>query len=167
MIHPSCSQILATIQTSFDDQIVPNIVGDEARSTAATMAHLLRHVALRIEVEGQLLMDDIARLRALLLQISAWFDTIRQGNSAALRAVLSDCLPEGIYPSLSLLGKQAFGLRAALVSAQEELYNLADAHGHDAGYKAIREGIAQYITAQLADEAKLVAPAFQGKGLRR
>lgn len=167
MIHPTCAQVLGTIQTSFDEQIAPHLADSEARSAAATIGHLLRHVALRIEDEGQILSDDITRLRALLTQIAAWFDATGHGDGAALHGAVAQRLPEGIYPSLTLLGKQALALRGALVAAQARLQKLAAAHGDDAGYRALRDAIRHYIAAQLADEAKLIAPAFQGRGPRR
>lgn len=167
MIHPSCTQVLCTIQTSFEEQIVPHIADGEARSAAATIGHLLRHVVLRIEDEGQILTDDIARLRTLLTQIAAWFDVTGLGDSAGLQAVVSKRLPTDTYPSLTLLGEEALGLRGGLVMAQATLHELASTHDGNAGYQALRDAIRGYITAQLTDEARLIAPAFQGRGPRR
>jgi hypothetical protein len=66
-----------------------------------------------------------------------------------------------------LLGELALSLRGALVAAQQRLHELAASHVGDGDYQALREAIRHYIAAQLADEAKLIAPAFQGKGPRR
>lgn len=167
MIHPSCAEVLATIQTGFEEQIVPHLADSEARSAAATIGHLLRHVALRLDEEGQILTDDIARLRTLLTQIAGWFDNTGLGEAAPLRAAIAQEMPEATYLSLTLLGELALALRGALVAAQETLHGLVGLHGNDPGYQALRDAIRQYIAAQLADEAKLIAPAFQGKGPRR
>ena len=163
MIHPTCSEVLATIQTGFAEQVVPHLHDAEARSAAATIGHLLRHVALRIEGEGQVLTDDIARLRALLRQIEAWFAQAGEAHGIILPADL----PPGTYPSLALLGEQALALRGALVAAQDRLHSLSPVYAADPYYQALRQAIRDYIAAQLADEAKLIAPAFQGKGPRR
>ncbi|MDE2596132.1 MAG: hypothetical protein KGL44_04550 [Sphingomonadales bacterium] len=167
MIHPTCTEVLATVQTAFDEQVVPHLADSEARSAAATIGHLLRHVALRIEQEGQILSDDIARLEALLGRIADWFDETRAADAQPLRAALVPALPAGRYPSLTLIGERALALRAALVAAQERLQEAAAGHGSEAGYTDLRAGIRDYIAAQLADEARLIAPAFQGRGPRR
>lgn len=172
MIHPTCAEVLATIQTGFEQQIVPALDNPEARSAAATIGHLLRHVALRIECEGQILLDDIGRLEALLARIAAWFDDVGAGDAGAgdtgaIRKVLGQGLPAGTWPSLTLLGERALALRGALVAAQEALHLLAPGHGDDPGYASLRQAIRDYITAQLADEGRLIAPAFKGKGPRR
>lgn len=160
MIHPSCAEVLATIQTGFEEQVVPHLHDIEARSAAATIGHLLRHVALRIEHEGQILLDDIARLEALLGGIAAWFETCGAGDPRAIRAALTDDSPQGVYPGLGLLGERAMRLRGALVKAQEVLHGLPDDGG-------LREAVRGYIAAQLAEEARLIEPAFRGKGPRR
>jgi hypothetical protein len=167
MIHPTCAEVLATVQTAFDEQVVPHLADSEAQSAAATIGHLLRHVALRIELEGQILSDDIARLEALLTGIADWFDAAGTTGSQPLREALEQRLPAGQYPSLALLGDRSLALRGALVAAQEALHGQASSHGTDPGYKALRERIRDYIAAQLADEGRMIAPAFQGKGPRR
>jgi hypothetical protein len=167
MIHPTCAQVLATIQTTFEGQIVPLLADAEARSAAATISHLLRHVALRIESEGQILQDDAGRLEVLLGRIADWFEQSGTGDPAAIRAATGRKLPSGVYPGLALMGEQVLALRAALVDAQERLHALAENHGGDPAYADLRQAIRDYIGAQLADEAKLIEPAFLGKGPRR
>lgn len=167
MIHPTCAEVLATIQTGFEQQIVPALGDAEAKSAAATIGHLLRHVALRIEHEGQILLDDVARLEILLGRIAAWLEQAPAGDPGGIRAVLGQPLPSRTYPSLALLGERALALRGALVRAQEALQGLSKSHGDDPAYADLRQSIRDYIAVQLADEAKLIAPAFQGKGPRR
>lgn len=167
MIHPSCAEVLATVQTGFERDVVPHLNDTEARSAAATIGHLLRHVALRIEDEGQILSDDIARLRGLLGQIAAWLEAEGAGEAASLRAALAQDLPPGVYPSLRLLGELALKLRAALVEAQGVLASLRATHGDDPAWQGLRKAISTYGAEQLADETRLIEPAFLGKGPRR
>lgn len=167
MIHPTCTEVLATIQTSFEQQIVPFLQDKEAQSAAATIGHLLRHVALRIQYEGQILSDDVTRLEVLLGRIARWFNEAGLDAPAPIGAALSEALQEGVFPGLDVLGERALKLRGALVAAQETLQGLEAHHESAPGYAALRQGIRSYIAVQLADEAKLIAPAFQGKGPRR
>lgn len=167
MIHPTCTEVLATIQTSFDEQIVPFLQDKEAQSAAATIGHLLRHVALRIQSEGQILSDDVARLEQVLGRILQWFDEVGLEAPAATGAALGAASREGVFLSLDALGERALKLRGALNAAQEMLQGLEARHKSAAGYADLRQAIRSYIAAQLADEARLIAPAFQGKGPRR
>lgn len=167
MIHPTCGEVLATIQTGFADQIVPHLVPAEARSAAATIGHLLRHVALRIEGEGQMLFDDVRRLESLLGRIAAWFEASSASDAEVIRIVLAEDLPPDSWPGPALLGERALALRGVLVAAQDELHRLAASHGKDPAYVMLRQAIRGYIAAQLEDEARLIAPAFQGQGPRR
>lgn len=167
MIHPTCSEVLATIGTGFEREIVPYLADPGARSAAATISHLLRHVALRIEEEGQVLLDDIDQLGTLLGQIAEWLDATGTADADAIRQVLGRSLPEGTYPSLALLGERSLALREALVDAQQALHRLKKSHADDPSYLALRQAIRDYIAAQLDDEATLVVPAFKGKGPRR
>lgn len=167
MIHPTCTEVLATIQTSFETQIVPFLQDKEAQSAAATIGHLLRHVALRIELEGQILSDDVVRLEALLGRIAHWFDEAGLDAPAPIGAALSEASHEGVFPGLDALGERALRLRGALAAAQDALQGLAAHHKSTPGYAALRQEIRSYIAVQLSDEAKLIAPAFQGKGPRR
>jgi hypothetical protein len=167
MIHPTCAEVLATMLTGFEDQIVPHLHDREARSAAATFGHLLRHVALRVDAEGQILLDDIIRLRHLVGTIADWFESEGTGDAKLLRESLPRELPSNVYPTLTLLGEQALTLRGALVAVQLRLQQLTDTHGSNPGYQALRRAIRDYIASQLADEAKLIDTAFLGKGPRR
>lgn len=167
MIHPTCAEVLATIQNGFDEQIVPHLHDSEARSAAATIGHLLRHVALRIADEGKILHDDVNRLEALLGRIAGCFEQVGEGDPAGIRAVIANRATPDTYPSLSVLGERALALRGALVAAQEALHRLSATLGTDPAYIELRQALRDYIAAQLADEARLIAPAFQGKGPRR
>lgn len=165
MIHPTCLEVLATVQTTFSRDIVPKLDDIEARSAAATIEHLLRHVALRIEHEGEFLTTDIARLSALLSRAADWMGSRGADNPGSVRDLLAgEERAVGSYRSLEALGSAALALRGALVEVQELL------HARDEGDSEaadIHEAVREYIGLQLTDEAKLIEPAFSGQGPRR
>ncbi|HUD28799.1 MAG TPA: hypothetical protein VMQ93_08005 [Novosphingobium sp.] len=165
MIHPTCGEVLATVAASFTREIVPELTSIEARSSAATIEHLLRHVMLRIEEEGEVLMRDVARLDGLLSQAADWLDESGSGAAGALRAVLAH--ERADLWTLSRQGEEALRLRGALVTVQGQLDALAEDWSRDEGYRALRSAIGAYIGAQLMDEARLIGPAFSGRGPRR
>lgn len=169
MIHPSCLAMLATVQSAFAREIVPRLTDVEGRSTAATIEHLLRHIALRIEREGGLINADLARLRALLADAAEWMAAEALAapglDPAALRALLAAeaAAATGPWRNLDELGAAALTLRAALVEVQ----GLIAGRQADPAAQALRDRIRAYIGQQLADEATLIEPAFSGKGPRR
>lgn len=165
MIHPTCLEVLATVQSTFTRDIVPKLNDVEARSAAATIEHLLRHIALRIEHEGKLLTDDIARLVPLLDSIADWMDARHMRSADNIRLALeTEAKATGEYRNLDELGAAALSLRRALVEAQQLLY---PHEGSDPRAAALRGDVQCYIGEQLTDEAKLIEPAFSGQGPRR
>lgn len=165
MIHPSAAEVLATVLSTFSREIMPGLTAVEARSSGATIEHLLRHVLLRLEHEGDILMRDIARLRRLLADIAGWLEKVSSEDAAALRDVLAQ-EPTPLC-SLAAQGAEALRLRGALVSAQQALERLRSAFAQDEEFLALKSAIGGYIAAQLVDEAMLIEPAFSGKGPRR
>ena len=165
MIHPSASEVLATVLSTFSREIVPELSTVEARSSAATIEHLLRHVLLRIDREGDVLMRDIARLRVLLTDIADWLTVHSPEDAAGVLAVLAEF--PGDLTALASQGEEAMRLRGALVSVRQALERLEPGHGGAPPFQALRAAIGTYIGAQLADEATLIEPAFSGRGPRR
>ncbi|WP_159979074.1 MULTISPECIES: hypothetical protein [unclassified Novosphingobium] len=165
MIHPTCREVLATVAASFSREIVPELSSIEARSSAATIEHLLRHVMLRIEEEGEVLMRDIARLRTLLAHIADWMEQTGAVSPESLSTALAN-EPADLW-TLQRQGDEALRLRASLVAVQAQLDGLAGDWAGNEGYQALRREIGGYIGAQLMDEARLIAPAFSGRGPRR
>ncbi len=165
MIHPSASEVLATVMSSFSKEIIPDLTSIDARSSAATIEHLLRHVHLRIEIEGDVLMRDIARLRALLAAIADRLESFDEACTRRLRDVLKED-PANLW-TLARQGAEAMRLRAALVGLQEEIDVSLSERLLEEDLQSIRAMIANYIAEQLADEASLIEPAFSGKGPRR
>jgi hypothetical protein len=165
MIHPTAAEVLATVLSTFSREIVPDLTTVEARSSGATIEHLLRHVLLRLEHEGEILMRDIARLRRLLDDIAGWLEEVSPVDAAGLRDVLAQ--EPAQLCSLGTQGVEALRLRGALVSAQETLERLRSGFAQDEAFLALKSAIGAYIAEQLVDEAMLIEPAFSGKGPRR
>lgn len=163
MIHPTCLEVLATVQSAFTRDIVPRLTDVDGRSTAATIEHLLRHVALRIEHEGRILTTDIARLVDLLNAATAWQASNGIDASAALDVLADNARAAAEYRNLEQLGDAALKLRGALVDVQRHLAE----HAGDAAADALHQRIREYIGLQLSDEAELIEPAYSGKGPRR
>ncbi|MEO0030460.1 MAG: hypothetical protein RIS94_218 [Pseudomonadota bacterium] len=169
MINPSAVQILRTIETTLVDVVEPAVGSTTARSALATIGHLLRHVALRIEGEGQVLADDIARLETLLADVRAYLEGAGDSTQAAAVAAGLDraAMPVDGYPTLAMMGARAAGLRQTLQDALVHLQAQRAARAADAGYAAARSAIRTYLGEQILAEATLIDPAFADHGPRR
>lgn len=168
MIHPTCQEVLSTVQAALRDEIAPKINDPDARSSMATIEHLLRHVALRIDEEPGILSRDVSRLKILLRELAAWFDQVGIAHAFALRRGLREEAEEGgASLNLSELGEQALRLRGLLTQAQGIMREARTKHGHEPRYVDLHAKVLAYIAAQIEDEARLIAPAFSGRGPRR
>jgi len=169
MIHPSAAQIVRNIEATLAAVVEPAVQTTTARSALATIGHLLRHVALRIDQEGQLLADDIALQTALLRDIAAYFATIGEGARAdAIHAILADSAETDLpYPSLTIMGEQSAQLGQAIQDALIELQQQRAARQPDPAYQTVRTAIRDYLAAQVLAEGALIHPAFEDKGPRR
>lgn len=169
MINPSAAQIVRNIETVLVDIVEPAVTTTAARSALATIGHLLRHVALRIENEGQVLDDDIASLLPLLDHLSAYLDAA--GDQTQARAVAAAIRraepPADRYPSLAIMAERAGILRQAVQDGLQHLQQKRPERGQDADYLAVRAAIRDYLAQQLRGEAQLIHPAFEDKGPRR
>lgn len=167
MIVPNAREVLAMIERTLTDVVEPECGTMAARSALATTGHLLRHVQLRLEHEGQVLTDDIAALRPLLRDLGVWLDAAGETVASVPTALSRSFRAQNAYPTLESLGEEAGALRHALTDALERLIALRPAHGTDPAYLALRQDIRTYLAAQIIAEAAYVGPAFTGKGPRR
>lgn len=167
MIVPTAREVLAMIERTLTDVVEPDCGTMAARSALATTGHLLRHVQLRLEHEGQVLTDDIAALRPLLHDVAAWLDRTGAPVASIAAALSRTFRATNAYPTLESLGEEAGTLRHALTDALERLIALRADHGTDPAYLALRQDIRTYLAAQINAEAVYVGPAFTGKGPRR
>lgn len=167
MIVPTAREVLATIEHTLATVVMPDAGSTAARSALATTGHLLRHVQLRIEFEGQLLLDDIAALRPLLADLQAWLEERDEGIAGISAALDKVWRAQGAYPTLSSLADEAGALRHALTDALERMIALRDENRDDPAYLALRERVRSYLAAQIQSETAIIDPAFEGKGARR
>ncbi|WP_313806888.1 hypothetical protein [Sphingobium sp.] len=169
MIHPSAVQIVRAIEATLADVVEPAMVNIGARSALATIGHLLRHVALRVEDEGQLLADDIGALQDLLARLHDYLDAAGDGTQAAeiSQALKRARLEKGRYPSLRMMADSAMILRQSVQDALAYLQQERATRGEDQAYLAARTSIRDYLAYQVRAEAALIHPAFEDKGPRR
>ena len=173
MINPTAIDILRTIDATIDAQIEPSLSTLSGRSAMATVRHLLRHVMVRIETEGQLLTDDIAALRRLLEDVRDYFAALGSGHDgAALSARIERTLTTPYrdptqYPNLAMLAAEAGALRGCLFQALKALQAIRSDRRTDPAYTALRSAIRSYVTTQVEQEEEIIGPAFYGRGPRR
>ena len=170
MILPTATDLLRNIDATLAEKVEPSLSDVTGRSALATVRHLLNFVRIRIESEGQQLLDDIATLRPLLEQVGRFFRAVQEDAPAsAVEGALAQVpSPDPThYRTLDELAQEANGLRRALHDALSHLQSLRQRLGADEDYRGVRESIRRYITRQIEAEAELIEPAFFGRGPRR
>ena len=168
MINPTATDILRLVDATLKDKVEPSLSDLTGRSALATVRHMLRHVLVRVDVEGQLLTDDIAALRPLLQQVSRYLASKGVALAKEIDATLAKAhRAPGAYPTLDSLGLEAGALRECVYQALKQLQSLRDAHGTESDYVAVRAAIRSYLVRQIEEEEKTIGPAFYGQGPRR
>ncbi|MET0656984.1 MAG: hypothetical protein ABW110_02355 [Steroidobacteraceae bacterium] len=168
MIVPTLSDIVYTISAGLDEIITPKLEGLRERSTMTTIRHMLRFVEHAIDNEGQLLFDDLKKLKPLLADIAQRFESVAElkGVASAIRQSLASERDPNVYPSIKLLAEEIRRLRQHVSDALVALRALpATARGPqtEAAHQLLRD----YIKWQLKQEARVIEPAFIGYGARR
>ena len=164
-MRPSAEEIVRSIAATFDEYLLPEIDEPFAHSLALTVSNLLRHVALRLEQEGPMLVAEIADLRAVLAEIQA-FAGASPGCDAVLARVAPACGArprDGSYVGISDLHDEATELGWALQHAIHALDGAAPTVATLDGYAEVRQSIRRHLRRSLEREGALIVPAFTGE----
>ncbi|SCW38926.1 hypothetical protein SAMN02927924_00371 [Sphingobium faniae] len=168
MILPTIYDMLICMEQTIVNTVEPDLKSHKGLSATATIKHMLRQSALRLEHEGAFLVEDIARQRVLIRRIADYLsgagDPIGATVAEALDAIPG--APEG-YPTLSALSEIGVALRNQFHDGLKALQALRDSRADDADYAALRADIRTYAEWQIGEETKLIGPASFGQGPRR
>ena len=146
---------------------MPELDDPYAISVGHTIVNLLRHVALRVELEPPALFAGNEELRQVLREVAEYAES---APSATLADVPNDvaraleATADGAcgYPSLSKLVEDAITLRWSLDRSIRALQGAEGELGHTDGYAEVRRRIRECIARQLEREATWIVPAFAG-----
>jgi hypothetical protein len=133
---------------------------------------MVRHVEIRIELETAILLDDIDRTATLLDKVAAFLDAageVASNCARSIRSTLADApaLLTGASDDAQRARTRALNLRECVYKALACLQKLdATAKGTERYYDT-RRMIREYIAYEIEQEARLIQPAFFGKGPRR
>jgi len=168
MITVSATDLLKIVDATLATKVEPSLSDLNGRSALATVRHLLNFVRVRIEREGQVLLDDNKGLREVLEQIAEYHhaggDT---GDWTAITTALAAAPISGAGASLDEISVEAKALREALHKGLARLQKMRGQRGNEPAYRTIRAAIRAHIVKQIEAEGELVAPAFFGRGPRR
>ena len=172
MIYPTASELLQQIDQTLlaaSDETMPRMA---VKSALATTRHLVRHVELRLKLEKSILLDDIDKTSELLEKIAAYFNS-QDGECAAMahsmRAVIEEApqLLSRAPDELDRIVHRAKALREQVYVSLAHLQNMPAAAQAAKAYGDVRQHIRDYMRYQIEQEARLIDPAFVGKGPRR
>jgi hypothetical protein len=159
-LRPRSDEILRSVLWSFEEFIVPELSDPYAISVGHTITNLLRHLALRVELEPPALFAGNAELREVLAAIAAYARAAGlAGLADDLERTLEATTSASDYPSISRLTDDALALRGALDGA---ILALQAAPSESAEYVELRRRIREWIGRALDREAEWIVPAFSG-----
>ena len=166
-LRPRSDEIIASILSSFEELVVPELQDDYTISVGHTIVNLLRHLRLRVELEGPALFAGNEELRVLLGEIADFARAVDEPALAGIPADVAEALAaaEGSasgYAPLSRLADDAATLGWSLDRSLRALQQAGPALGDRADYAALRAGIRAQIGRQLEREAAWIVPAFSG-----
>lgn len=169
MILPTVHDMVLCMEQTIINTVEPDLKSSKGLSATATIKHMLRQVALRLELEGAILLEDIARQRVIVGRIADYLvDGGNRETGERVKAALEDIpdAPDG-YPTLQALAEIAVSLRNRFHDGLKALQALRDTCGDDPAYVALRTDIRSHMEWQVAEETKLIGPASFGQGPRR
>lgn len=171
MIFPTPSDILRCVDQTLLDSSDVELPRMAVKSALATCRHLIRHVELRIRLEQEILLDDIAKTAALLGQVAAYLDTAdaAAGLAGDIRAAVAEtpALLQGTADDMERIRARALSLREYVYAALKCLQGQVPEVRATESYREVRRLIREYTAYQIRQEAKMIHPAFLGKGPRR
>ena len=163
-MRPNAVEILRSIGATFDEYLLPEISEPFAHSLALTVSNLLRHVTLRLEQEGRVLVAEIEDLRAVLSQARAFAASAGMPEVASeIEAVCAEEPASRCYVEIQDLEREVTGLRWALQHAIRALEQGRTGFEAREGYGELRIAIRQHLRRSLEREGGLVVPAFTGE----
>jgi hypothetical protein len=158
-LRPRSDEILRSVLWSFEEFIEPDLSDPYAISVGHTIVNLLRHLALRVELEPPALFAGNVELRDVLTDVAAY---ARRAGAVELVEDVEAALaaaPASEYPSAARLADDALALRGALDRA---IRALQAAPSQSEEYAALRARIRDWIGRALQREADWIVPAFSG-----
>jgi hypothetical protein len=168
-MRPYPDELLRSMQFSLDTYVIPNVDDKWGRYVAKVMRRMLVHLERRWQLEGPLLLEDIADLRDVLARVGADLreaelsDTGRVTElTASIDAALTatDGQPSG-YVSVEQLTDLDEVLREALVEVIETCHLLAaDAEAEADRLEPLRDRVREYLRRQVDRDNQLVEPTF-------
>jgi hypothetical protein len=169
---PTAVDILYSIEKSLESVVAPTLTTTAERSCVATISHMLRHVSLRIEQEGQNCLDDIAAMEPVLVSIRAFCERVGTAAADACGTRITVALDRPprdplVYPTLQALSGQANEFRLALQAGLDFLIACREQESSRPGYHELRQLIREYLAAEIQREGLLIHPAFENRGPRR
>jgi hypothetical protein len=160
-ILPSATDILRCVREVTRDLIAPTLTGHSERSAVATIDHMLRYAEAMIAEQGQALLDEETKLKAILPGIADWLAGRDARLAETIRIDCASTADPAIYPTLNHMEDRVARLRQHVCDALDALHAASD--GGEAAHQTLRE----YIRWQIAREGEMVEPAFLGHGPRR
>jgi hypothetical protein len=172
MIYPTTSDILRCIDQTLLTASDENMPRMAVKSALASCRHMIRHANLRMQMERTILLDDIEKAGVLLDKLATYFQSLEAEQDdfiISIRAALCESpnLLSAAADELDNIIARAKALHELIYLSLSRLQGFSPALKVTEPYQGMRRLMREYMTYQIQQEAKIVYPAFAGKGPRR
>lgn len=162
-MRPSIEEVIDSIEWSLDHYVANQLEDEFSLSVLKTVRNLLRHVQIRVNLEGGVLYEDIADLKQVLLGAAGGSEAGYLPNSLAAKviAICESPFPISPYPSVTELADRQTALLAALDELLVALSHVSSSRAEEPAYCALRNNLRAYLARHLDRNARFITPAFQ------
>ena len=161
-MKPTAREIIESISWALDHRVEPQVEEKWAASSLRSIRCLLQHLAVRVEHEGQMLVEDNADLRDVLGQVVGnvgGVGTWRDIHSEIEGLLEREWRPPAAYPTVASLNEENEALQTGLDHVLVRLYRHGD--GLDpATADALRAELDECLIRRVGREQPMFMPAF-------
>jgi hypothetical protein len=159
-MRPNSRQLIESVDWALQNKVLPTVEDKWAASALRSSHCLLQHLAVRVDLEGQLLHDDNADLRSVLAEVADLLVTSGGAQGAEVGAQVADGLEPlwrepGAYPTVASLSEENIALRELV-----DTVLLAATGGFAAADAQVRAALDAYVRRRLQRDQPLFIPAF-------
>jgi len=166
-MKPTATQLIDAARLALEEHVAPEAKGELAASAIRSVTMILKHLAVRSEIEADILWTEHTALKNLLQDAARTLENLQQPPGDRLAGRIADQLSgsavaDADYPSAALLDEENTALRAllddlliAILSIPEEAPGQEDLH-------LLHGRIREHLLAQNRRERDLYFPVFTG-----
>jgi len=166
-MKPTATQLIDAARLALEEHVAPEAKGELAASAIRSVTMILKHLAVRSEIEADILWVEHVALKNLLQDAAHTLENLQHapGDQLAIRitAQLSgSAVAASEYPSAALLDEENTALRALLDELLVTILSVPEGSPGGEDLQSLHGRIREHLLAQNRRERDLYFPVFTG-----